>query len=1056
MTRWIWTALLLAPQELQRVEDLGLRVAPGFKVTLTSDPAIANDIYSMTLDAKGRIVVTSQGWIRILHDRDGDGKADEATLFAETRTGGMGMCFDGNDLLFAGDGGLWRYRDAEGDGKADGPPERIAKFTGGEHGHHAIRKGPDGSWYFIAGNDAKVGKEHVTLPNSPVREPETGAIVRFTPDLSKSEVIAHGFRNPYDFDFNEAGDLFCYDSDCERDYFLPWYTPTRIYHVGYGMHHGWRLTGYQRSFARPDFYPDNVDVLWPIGRGSPTGVSCYRHDQFPERYRGGIFALDWTFGRVWFLPLKPEGASYTTQAEVFIEPAGTEGFAPTDACVAPDGSLYVSIGGRRTRGAVYKVEYAGPPVPRRAAPRNDLEAVLHAPQPLDAWSRAKWEPLARRLGAQCFDEALVEKGSPPAERARAVEVLTELFGGPRLEVARAAAGLPWPEVRARLAWSLGRGGGKESAEILQALARDSDPRVRRAALESVADLGLSSPEEALANFGHPDKRVRQAAARLAKQHPQRLPMPVGNSRALLTHALSDLWRGDPAPPLDPLLLGARDSALWLEAVRLIALRLGDANLHRPPIEVHSMYSLTDPVSKEMRERILKAVRPIYPSGDARLDQEAGRLLAMLEDEDDATVAKTAAFLTEKSHPTQDVHTLCVLSRLKGTWPPELAGRVAHAVLSLNRKLEGQEQRTKQTWNARIAELVGLFLKRDPRFAGEILKSPALVSPGHVGIAAALGDRRPEAARLFLAAAGKDDSFPWSEALIELLSQLPDEDFLPVLRAQWSNYGLRDAIVLRLAQAPAGGDREKYLAGAESANAQVVRASLDALERIGPGERPRDRVPLLRLLRRLILEPREAALRRRVTALLGAGEVREEGTDPATLKRAYEPLFEKFVRENPADRAELEGSDPAAAAALLKSVEWERGDAKRGEEVFRARGCQTCHAVQGALGPSLAGAAGRFSREDLFQAVLDPNRDVAPLYRTTAFLLKNGQVHTGIVAFESADGYIVQTGATTTVRIAEADIQARRPSASSLMPADLLKGLAPGDLADLYAYLRSLK
>ena len=61
------------PDKLQAVEELGLRVAPGFKVTLFADHTLANDIYAMTLDSKGRVVVTSQGWIKILEDTNHDG-----------------------------------------------------------------------------------------------------------------------------------------------------------------------------------------------------------------------------------------------------------------------------------------------------------------------------------------------------------------------------------------------------------------------------------------------------------------------------------------------------------------------------------------------------------------------------------------------------------------------------------------------------------------------------------------------------------------------------------------------------------------------------------------------------------------------------------------------------------------------------------------------------------------------------------------------------------------------------------------------------------------------
>src|SRR6516225_4197677 len=95
-----------------RAEDLGLKVPEGFRVTLFSDETIANDIYAMTLDSQGRVVVTSRGWVKTLHDTAGRGKADRATVFAETESGGMGLCFDGDDLMFCGDGWLSRYRDA--------------------------------------------------------------------------------------------------------------------------------------------------------------------------------------------------------------------------------------------------------------------------------------------------------------------------------------------------------------------------------------------------------------------------------------------------------------------------------------------------------------------------------------------------------------------------------------------------------------------------------------------------------------------------------------------------------------------------------------------------------------------------------------------------------------------------------------------------------------------------------------------------------------------------------------------------------------------------------
>src|SRR5262249_51276655 len=77
-----------------------------------------------------------------------------------------------------------------------------------------------------------------------------------------------------------------------------------------------------------------------------------------ERYRGGFFLLDWTFGRIWFVSLKRSGASYSARSEVFLQAVGDNGFAPTGAAVHPrTGDLYVCIGGRGTRGAVYRIRY---------------------------------------------------------------------------------------------------------------------------------------------------------------------------------------------------------------------------------------------------------------------------------------------------------------------------------------------------------------------------------------------------------------------------------------------------------------------------------------------------------------------------------------------------------------------------------------------------------------------------------------------------------------------------------------------------------------------------
>ncbi len=139
----------------------GLKVPPGFEIVEFADSKLANDIHVMTVDPRGRVVVAGRGYIRILVDDDGDGKADRALDFADLpKDGAMGLWWEGDTLYVTGDGGLRRFTSKNGD-KADGPSELIRKMkTGGEHCAHAIQRGPDGWLYVLCGNTAGIDKSY--------------------------------------------------------------------------------------------------------------------------------------------------------------------------------------------------------------------------------------------------------------------------------------------------------------------------------------------------------------------------------------------------------------------------------------------------------------------------------------------------------------------------------------------------------------------------------------------------------------------------------------------------------------------------------------------------------------------------------------------------------------------------------------------------------------------------------------------------------------------------------------------------------------------------------
>jgi glucose/arabinose dehydrogenase len=223
-----WIALLCPLPLLAQNVQQGLRVPAGFEVVEYADSKLANDIFSMTVDPKGRIIVSGPGYIRLLIVDEKTGMASSALdMGIGNKEGAQGLFAEGEHLYYMADGGLRRVR-LGADGKAAGSSELIrAMKTGGEHNAHAIKRGPDGWLYVLVGNTTGINKTYATLPTSPIKEPVAGCVLRFSPDLKNSEIVADGYRNAYDMDFNLDGELFTYDSDNERCVSLPWYEGTR-------------------------------------------------------------------------------------------------------------------------------------------------------------------------------------------------------------------------------------------------------------------------------------------------------------------------------------------------------------------------------------------------------------------------------------------------------------------------------------------------------------------------------------------------------------------------------------------------------------------------------------------------------------------------------------------------------------------------------------------------------------------------------------------------------------------------------------------------------------
>lgn len=1065
-----------------------LKAPAGFDVQLFADDDLTHDIHCLTIDSHGRITVAGNGYIKILSDSNADGVADQSELFAEgPAIGVQGMYWHGSDLLAVGGEGLLRFRDRDGDDKADGPPDVLLKVRcGGEHHAHSIQRGPDGWWYLIAGNDTGLDAKYVTLPTAPIKQPVAGVLYRLKPDLSGGEVVTHGLRNAYDFAFNRTADAFTFDSDDERDVSLPWYRPTRVFHLLPGSHAGWVT----RSWKRPDEFLDMPPVVASAGRGSPTGVVCYQHRQFPEKYRESLFVLDWTFGRVLALPLVRNGSAWKAESELFLSAAGDHGFAPTDAEVGPDGSLFVSVGGRGTRGGVWRVSYPagrneqlGAEVAEDSSATDKLSACLTAPQPLSSWSRARWQPLARQLDREPFLEAANNDALLPAVRLRAIDVLTELFGGVSESEAAELARTTPAEVRAKAIWSLGRTRVKPlDALTTQPFLQDRDPLVNRAALEAILlaeSVSDWSPlvEGIVKQLRGEDRFNRLTASRLVARLDQASFQSLSQTvvkagwQGTLMYAVGYLPRSTASTKYGiqlslRVLEGDHPPGLKRQAARLLQLALGDMVPAAETAPAFEAYSTRLDLSAFERDLDPLRVRlaETFPTGDADVDRELSRALSMLSLANTKLLDKVLAKITDDSDPVEDIHYLLVAARIPIPRNRTQAAAIARGLVRLEPKIVARKLHQDLNWDDRVGELYRESVKLDNELADQLVAQLEFGRPGHVLFLSQLPqDLLPKVIDSYVKAVTEDADYPWNNDVVFLIGESKQPEHRELLRRQFDQFKIRGAVLVILAQQPEEQDRGKFVEGLEESRVEVLTACLDALSQLKPSQAAEEQLALLKALRRLGTDDKEFPIRDKVAKLLARNFGRDFGFvfgQPGyrPQNEAIQRWTEFLTKTFPAESTRALGGDAETLTWLteqLARVDWPAGNIERGRQLFEKRSCAQCHGGRRGLGPDLTGVTSRFSRHDLFVAIVLPNRDVSTRYQTTLFETKQGKVHTGLIVYESAEGFLLRNSTNQTIRIETSDIEIRRTLPQSLMPGGLLKDFRSSDFADLFAYLKSL-
>jgi len=160
-----------------------------------------------------------------------------------------------------------------------------------------------------------------------------------------------------------------------------------------------------------------------------------------------------------------------------------------------------------------------------------------------------------------------------------------------------------------------------------------------------------------------------------------------------------------------------------------------------------------------------------------------------------------------------------------------------------------------------------------------------------------------------------------------------------------------------------------------------------------------------------------------------------------------------IRTLASEHFKKSGEKQMAIPAILKLT----GDSGKGESVFLSK-CTTCHknGITGNdIGPDLSSIGEKFDKTALLDAIIHPNASIVFGYEPLMIKTKSGQAFFGFLLSEG-ETTVLKDMTGKQIVIAPDDIESKEKMKMGIMPNALALGLTEQDLANLSAYLLTLK
>jgi len=970
--------------------------------------------------------------VRLVEDTKGRGVADTSKVFAtdfRSELDGIasGVLARRGQVWFTNIPSLWLL--TEGKGEVAVKREQLLRgfgvhfnYTG--HDFHGLIFGPDGKLYFTIGDRGA----HVTSKEGKLIDvPDTGSCFRCNPDGTEFEVFASGLRNPQELAFDEHGNLFTGDNDCDNG------DQERLVYIVEGGDSGWRI-GYQHaplgkggpwmrdSLWKPAFPGRPAYLLPPICNieDGPSGVAYYPGTGLTPEFANNFFICHFkgniARSGVQSYKVKEDGATFQiVDSQQFLG-----GILPTDVTFGPDGRMYVCdwVAGwpKSKKGRIYAISAKNedPAQTRIMAEmkqllaggiqRQDTAGLLHLLDHPDMRVRqeAQFELAARGAASiPAFESVATRADAKTLPRLHAIWGLGQLAKANPSALAKLPSLLEDAdaEVRAQAAKLLGEHHVEGAYDALVAHLTDPAPRVAFFAAQSLGHLGRAEAAPALFALlrrnADRDQYLRHAAVfALSKlgatpalaEAAKDADAPVRLAALLVYRRL-----GDPAVAQflhDNDAFIVREAALAINDVPIVgafpalAARLDDAPLHDEPVvlrTINAHFRLGQPADAEaLAQYAARADVPVKWRAEALHQLGAwgapparDRLVGVYRPlpERDAAPAGAAvsavadALLRDGSHGVQ------------------LAA------------LETIEQLRLTALGPKLAEVA-----KDPQAAAEV-RARALA------VLDALNDPQVNAV---VASAGQAEAPAVRLAALQILARRAPTEAVSIVERLLAHGSVKE-------------QQAAYRALGRLDTPEAAAQLAQALDRLAAGEVPvAEQVELI--------------------------DSAEKSADPA-VKTRYRKLRDTWAASQDtlaAWHGALEGGNPAAGSRIFK---WQP-----------VLACVRCHKIDGDggdAGPDLTQVGARSTPEYLVESIVKPNAKIAPGFDVVTLTLKSGKSETGTLVSANDAVFVLRHPDGSQISV-PADTVVKRDSAPSSMPDVFTQILTRSEIRDLVAYLETLK